>query len=228
MVVGVDMDDTIYKESNFFFNGIYQVAIYLTNFIQKNKYQIYNDLVISFKKKGRYNLITNYLILNNIFSYKLNKKLISIYRKSIPEQLNLYSDAFTFLKNKNYKKFLITDGNKIVQKNKVKKLNLHNYFDRIMITNTYGLKYNKPNLMVFSLVKKEFKVSWKNICYIGDNPYKDFVNLNKVGALTIRINRGVYKNKFLNNEYDAKITLNKFPSMKFFEEIVSSHKYHDF
>tara|TARA_Y100000992_G_C21106881_1_gene415373 strand:+ start:368 stop:571 length:204 start_codon:yes stop_codon:yes gene_type:complete len=40
--------------------------------------------------------------------------------------------------------------------------------------------------------------------YIGDNPNKDFVNLNKKGSLTIRILRGTYKNKKVSKLYDAK------------------------
>ena len=40
--------------------------------------------------------------------------------------------------------------------------------------------------------------------YVGDNPFKDFVNLNKLGVKTVRIMRGPYKDVMSNDQYDAK------------------------
>ena len=40
--------------------------------------------------------------------------------------------------------------------------------------------------------------------YVGDNPKKDFVNLNKKGSITIRILRGNFKNLKANKNYNAK------------------------
>ena len=48
------------------------------------------------------------------------------------------------------------------------------------------------------------KTNWENIVYIGDNPHKDFVNLNKVNAITIRILKGDYANHKVVSTYDAK------------------------
>ena len=46
--------------------------------------------------------------------------------------------------------------------------------------------------------------------YIGDNPNKDFLNLNKVKSTTIRIKRGIFKNKKVKKLHDAKFVCDDF------------------
>ena len=43
----------------------------------------------------------------------------------------------------------------------------------------------------------------ENMIYIGDNPFKDFVNLKKIGVKTIRILRGSFKDIFLDDAHEA-------------------------
>lgn len=50
------------------------------------------------------------------------------------------------------------------------------------ITHKYGHKTTKSNLFCFRLKKKDKKVKWSDIVYIIDNPKKDFVKQNLVGA----------------------------------------------
>ena len=40
--------------------------------------------------------------------------------------------------------------------------------------------------------------------YIGDNPAKDFVNLNKLGMHTVRVLTGVHKDVTAEEHYEAK------------------------
>ena len=44
--------------------------------------------------------------------------------------------------------------------------------------------------------------------YIGDNPKKDFVNLNKKGVQTVRIMRGPYKFEKAESKFDARFKIN--------------------
>ena len=62
----------------------------------------------------------------------------------------------------------------------------------------------KPDLYCFRLIKKKEKVKWSEIVYIGDNPNKDFVKLNSVGAITVRVLTGPFKNLKVNKNFDAK------------------------
>jgi putative hydrolase of the HAD superfamily len=45
--------------------------------------------------------------------------------------------------------------------------------------------------------------SSSKMVYIGDNPYKDFINIKKIGIHTIRILRGSYKNIKLDSDHEA-------------------------
>ena len=67
------------------------------------------------------------------------------------------------------------------------------------ITNKYGHKTTKSNLFCFRLIKKDKKVKWSDIVYIVDNPKKDFVKQNLVGAITIRVLTGPFKNYYKQN-----------------------------
>ena len=44
----------------------------------------------------------------------------------------------------------------------------------------------KPSLYCFEKILKIEKADYDKLVYVGDNPMKDFVNLNKAGAMTIQ------------------------------------------
>ena len=46
--------------------------------------------------------------------------------------------------------------------------------------------------------------------YIGDNPKKDFVNLNPLDVTTIRVLTGEYKNLMVSKKFEAKFLPKKF------------------
>ena len=54
------------------------------------------------------------------------------------------------------------------------------------------------------MIKKKEKCDWKDLIYIGDNPEKDFINLNIKGATTIRVLTGAHSKKKAKKGYDAK------------------------
>lgn len=52
--------------------------------------------------------------------------------------------------------------------------------------------------------------------YVGDNPNKDFVNLNLIGVKTIRLRQGDYANLVAKKGFDANYhidTLEQLPSL---------------
>jgi ribonucleotide monophosphatase NagD (HAD superfamily) len=55
-------------------------------------------------------------------------------------------------------------------------------------------------------------MKWENceasdLIYIGDNPNKDFINIKKIGIRTIRVLTGGFKEIFLENHFEAEITI---------------------
>ena len=103
--------------------------------------------------------------------------------------------------------YIVTDGNKLVQKTKVKCLHLDRYFKKIFITHYYGIKNSKPSLYCFEKNQRPRKCHWNELVYVGDNPAKDFIQLNKVGALTIRVKTGSYSGVSAEKEFDAQKTI---------------------
>ena len=99
--------------------------------------------------------------------------------------------------------YLVTDGNKNVQNNKIKKLDIEQYFKKIFITHRYGLHASKPSIYCFKKIIELEKSSWKDLIYVGDDPNKDFINLRKVGAATIRIRQGRFRRTQLCQDYEA-------------------------
>ena len=61
----------------------------------------------------------------------------------------------------------------------------------------------RSHLPIALILSVEESCEWRNIIYVGDNPNKDFVSLNKMGAITIRVLTGYYSSFKASASYDA-------------------------
>ena len=80
----------------------------------------------------------------------------------------------------------------------------------------FGVKHAKPSTYCFEKIRQAEQCQWYEMVYIGDNPAKDFVNLNKLGMPTVRVLTGVHKNALAKPGFDAKFTiqnLNELPAL---------------
>ena len=207
-----DLDDTLIDEQKYVQSGFNYVANKISKeFSKTNIKKNFNKILF---KNGRGNIF-------DIFFQSYNKKkkiqkFVKLYRNHQPN-ISLKVEAKELLKKLKRLKFstyLVTDGHKLAQLRKINKLQLNKYFKKIYITHEYGHKKMKPNLYCFRLIKKKEKVKWSEIVYIGDNPNKDFVKLNSVGANTIRVLTGPYKNLKDNKNFDAKYKIKNLSSLK--------------
>ena len=208
-----DLDDTLIDEQQYAQSGLNYVADIISKEFSKKK--IKKNLIKILHKNARGNTF-------NIFFQTYNKrviinKFVRLYRNHYPD-ITLKKEAKNLL-NKlqklGFSLYLLTDGHKLAQKKKIKKLQLNKYFKKMYITHKYGQKKMKPNLFCFRLIKKEEKVKWSDIVYIGDNPKKDFVKLNSVGAITVRVLTGPFKNLKVNKNFDAKYKIKSLKNFKF-------------
>jgi putative hydrolase of the HAD superfamily len=214
MVIIFDLDDTLYEEMRYVKSGFNSVASHLSYLFKIKKKTIYNRLLKILKENGRgkvFNIICSYykfrkknLVKNLINIYRSHKPLIKLKKEAI-KMLEYYSG---------YNKYIITDGNYLVQKKKVKYLRLSNYFKKIFYTNFYGVKYNKPSLFCFNKIKKLENCDWSDLVYVGDNPYKDFINCNKKKILTVRLMQGQYKNLKVKKIQDGKFKISNLLLLK--------------
>ena len=215
MILVFDLDDTLYDEITFVYSGFETVSEYLSNEFNLDKEKIYNSLKKELHKNGRGRVFDTVFKKNKIYNQKLVNKCIYLYRLHSPK-IKIHDDTKKLLESlSNFNKYIVTDGNKIVQKNKIKALKIEHYFKKIYITHNYGIKHSKPSLYCFNKILENEKIYDTNkLVYIGDNPNKDFVNLNKNGFQTVRILNGSYKNVRLQRHFEAQYQINELVEIK--------------
>ena len=202
MIIVFDLDEVLYDEKTYVISGFRAVS----EFLEKDE-AIPKKIIFEYLKRrlknGRERIFNDLLDNFRIYSQKNLEKCISVYRTHTPK-IKLYSDAKDCLKRlKNYPLYIVTDGNKIVQKNKIKALNLENHVKNTILTSNYGLENSKPSTFCFQKICDMEKTSPTNLVYIGDDPHKDFVGLKREGFKTIRLFNGRFKNERLSKEFEA-------------------------
>lgn len=208
-VVIFDMDDTLYDEWQFVKSGFKAVSNYLADNYQLDENEVFECIWQDVLSNGRGKVFDDILKRYDIYSKKLVKKCVSIYRLHEPD-ITLDDGVKQILIHlkKDYELYLITDGNKNAQYNKVKALKLEHYMKKCYITHRYGKKHSKPSPYCFQLICNKEKVDPAQVVYIGDNPRKDFIGIKSLGFKTIRIMTGQHKEIKMPEEYEAKININ--------------------
>ena len=207
MVLVFDLDDTLYDEVDFVYSGFKEVSMYISTDYELNFNDIFEVMVNEFNLNGRGKVFDIALKSQGIYSKNLVRKCLSVYRLHRPNIL-LSNQTIRCLKLfSKLSLYLVTDGNKIVQNNKVEALDIHKYFKKIFITHRYGIKNAKPSVYCFNKICEFEGVESSSVFYIGDNPNKDFINLKKSGFQTIRILRGHFANQVFTEQYDADYTI---------------------
>ncbi len=206
-VLVFDLDDTLYPEISFVKSGFKAVAEFL-----EKEYDLPLKESIAFMLKelenGRGDIFDKLLKVKNVYSASLVKKCLSVYRLHKPE-IKLDPETLKcFQRFTDYPKYIITDGNKIVQHNKLVALGLYSMVKRCFITHRHGVNKAKPSPYCMHKICELEKIEPSQAVYIGDNPKKDFVNLKPIGFKTIRILQGMYKNEPADQKYNADWSVN--------------------
>jgi len=208
MIIVFDLDDTLYDEITYVRNSFLEVAIYLSENFNISKDSIYLNLIQELEKNGRGKVFDNVLTFYGIYSKSEVKRCLSVYRNNIPK-IELFDKAINCLERlSSYRKYLVTDGNKIVQRKKIESLELNKYFIKTLPTHSFRVSYAKPSTYVFNKILKWEKKKSSQLIYVGDNPKKDFINLKKEGFKTLRVLTGCYKDLRLQKEYEADYQIN--------------------
>ncbi len=208
-----DLDDTLYDEKHFVKSGFIKVAEFIEDKFKISKKDFYKILIDIYNDGSRGNIFNLALEkVNIIFDDNIIYSMVKIYREHNPEiKLNKDIESLLIKLKATYSLGIITDGYFAVQKKKVQALRLEELFDSIIYTDQYGKEYWKPNVLGYKLALKEFQVSSGEAMYVGDNPYKDFIEAKEMGITTVRIlYRGrEYSNIRLNRNYEADYEIKK-------------------
>jgi len=209
MIYIFDLDDTLYDERQYVESGLKAVATFAESRWGIDGEKGFSQLVSLLDQHGRGRVFNDYLAMHNIAVTKQNvKACVSAYRLHAPS-IEMPSSHRDLLESLPAPLYLVTDGNKVVQGNKVDALNIAHYFKRVFVTHRFGVKHAKPSTYCFEKIKQAERANWQDMVYIGDNPAKDFVNLNKLGMPTVRVLTGVHANVEAQPGFDAKYTISK-------------------
>ncbi|NLU94402.1 HAD family hydrolase [Chitinophaga sp. Ak27] len=203
MILVFDLDDTLYPEITFVESGFRAVAKYLHTTYRVSAEDSMGVMLAELEANGRGKVFDRALEKWNLSTKERLGQCLQVYRSHKPD-ISLFDDARKVLTQcKNRAKYLVTDGNKHVQHNKVTALDLYHEFNKVFITRRYGIDREKPNPYCFLKICDLEKVKPEDVVYIGDNPKKDFVEIKKLGFKTVRVRRGMFKDYRLTAEYEA-------------------------
>jgi len=218
-VVAFDLDDTLYPEREYVLSGFKVVSELVKQ--QLGIEDFYLELVETFNGGERKKTFDTTLKRLEIeYDLALIQDLVDCYRAHLPD-IKPYDDVVPTLQRlkTQHHHALITDGHLQAQRNKVRALDLGQFFERIIYTDKYGKDYWKPSPFPYQLVMEHFSAEGSECAYIGDNMEKDFIAPNKLGWLTVQIRRkeGQYVNNVGSDDCNPQIAID---SLKDLEKVL--------
>lgn len=206
MVIIFDLDDTLYDERTFMLGGFQAVANYLSPILGISSETIVSALVDEVKFK-REEVFDRFLAEQGVSSKRLTNRCISIYRGHIPH-ISLYPEAEDCLKRLHkFPLYVVTDGNKIIQRKKCQALGLDKKVKRYFCTNAYGLNRCKPSPYIFQKICALEGIPPSKAVYVADNPNKDFIGIKPLGFHTIRVMTGRFHQLELDAAHEAEVRI---------------------
>ena len=190
--------DNINKED--FENLWHQIAI--------EQYKRYDKGEISYKKH-RVNRIKS---IFSEFNVEKNDEealdIFNIYLKEYQKNWKLFNDAKKILKKmkRNYKLVLITNGDSVQQREKIRKTKIEKYFSEIIISGEVGI--TKPKKEIFELACTKIEEQPENCIMIGDSYKLDIQGAQNAGLNAIWVNRRGEEFKEENQIKELKELLN--------------------
>jgi putative hydrolase of the HAD superfamily len=122
--------------------------------------------------------------------------LVAAFSTWAPPSLDLYPgarDALVRLRSAGLTLVIITDGNPVIQRSKLRALGLFELVDHIVISDELGGRAaRKPSPIAFQCALELCGCSADEAIHIGDRPAKDVVGAAAVGMRAIRVRTGEY------------------------------------
>ena len=208
MILIFDLDDTLYDESQFVAGGLKAVSRLGEERWGWDAVKSLDTLHEVLARDGRGKVFDRWLEGHGAWSASRARDCVRAYRSHSPD-IELFPAGRRMIDRYRARGplYLVTDGNKIVQRNKVDALELWPDFKRIFITHRFGVAAAKPSTRCFERIKAEADCAWREMVYVGDNPAKDFVNLNALGVVTVRVLTGAHSKTPALPGHDALFTI---------------------
>lgn len=162
-----DLDDTLYLEKLYIYQGFWEVAKYLEQHIRSGPVRLYLDLV-NLLKNGSRRVFDD---LKKKWKFKIEPtELVMIYRNA-PRRLTLLPDveeSCKILKENRHHLILITNGDHETQWKKIKAMDLEKIFDLVLVADDYGKEYWKPAAKLMAKILENFGPVKQNYLAVGN------------------------------------------------------------
>lgn len=204
MILVFDLDDTLFDAGSFYASGNRAVAEFIASSWGLEADRVLKKIIEIARRNNGHKIFDDTLEFYGIYSKKAVGQCLMVFRRHNNPKIELFPDAERALKRfKNWPKYIVTDGNKIVQHSKIVALGLEDLVKKVFISHRYGLHNAKPSPYIFNKITKLENTQPGDVIYIGDNPNKDFVGIKPLGFKTIRVVRGVHKDTKLAQSHEA-------------------------
>jgi putative hydrolase of the HAD superfamily len=220
MVLIFDLDDTLYDESTYVESGFRAVAEHAEREHGWDARASLATMMEILARDGRGAVFDRWLEGHGARTSALVSDCIRVYRHHHPS-IRLWVSADRLLESlsADHRLYIVTDGHKVAQARKVEALGLAARLQKAYITHRYGVRHAKPSTYCFELIRRREGCAWTDMLYAGDNPAKDFVNLNPLGVRTVRVMTGMHRNVLAAPGYDAH---HRVPDLDHFEPLLET------
>lgn len=184
-----DLDDTLYPERSYVDSGFRAVADHLQAQRGWDASDSLRQMQAVLQQEGRGAVFNRLLASHGEERRSAVVECVKVYRHHQP-QIVLADSAQRLLHRLAPPLYLVTDGHKLVQQNKVQALGIAPLFAKVFITHRYGVRHAKPSTHCFERIRERERCAWSDMVYVGDNPAKDFVGLRPLGVRTVRVRTG--------------------------------------
>jgi putative hydrolase of the HAD superfamily len=188
-VVVFDVDDTLYLERDYVRSGFLAVeaAAGLGGFAAAAW-----SLFVEGTRYNTFDLALEHLGVPSASAPALVPRLVAIYREHTPD-ICLTVDAARAIEaceKAGLTLAIISDGPVASQSAKIRALGLSEQFRPVILTEDYGVGFNKPHRRGFEAVAWNSRRPAAEHVYVADNPEKDFLAPVLLGWMTVRVRRG--------------------------------------
>ena len=192
MILLFDLDDTLYPEKTYIYQGFFAVAKFLSMKTKSDTIKTYLDLIKIFRmgsKKVFDDLLNEYRLDIEPFS------LINVYREA-ERKLYYYPEvpsALNYIRSLQIKLILLTNGDSETQRKKIKILGIEKYFDDIFVLDDFGKEYWKPSILILDNIYNRYGKHDKYVMIGNANEDLEFAMQAKIDFVFIDRKNSVRK-----------------------------------
>ena len=185
-----DLDDTLYPEASYVRSGFQEVAHWFEVQAGVPSEQTLAQLWSAHLRGDRGRLFDGLLATHPCLPAEVTvAALLQVYRSHEPK-IVLYDGMAALLEEAKARQFglaVISDGFLEAQRRKVQALDLSTWFAPILLTDTWGRAFWKPDARAFREAARTLGAEPEGMVYVGNNPTKDFQAPRAMGWHTVQL-----------------------------------------